>query len=77
MAKKKTIYKSPGIFVQEMDEGWIYPDFQIYCPKCYIELRQTFEKMQYCYNCKDGVFFLTKEEMRESKINRLTNESNE
>lgn len=71
MAKNKTIYKSPGIFIQEKDKGWIYPDTQIHCSQCYNILRQTFEKRQYCYNCGTDVSILTKEDMRLEKINKL------
>jgi len=58
----------------EMYVDYWYGDLKLYCPKCYLELRQTFEERQYCINCKTDVHHITKEEMRVYKINNLINE---
>lgn len=46
-------------------------DYHIYCPNCYSELLKTYSLRQYCLSCNTDVLYITKNELREHKLNEL------
>lgn len=67
----KKIFVSPGIYTIEHDISIVSSGRIVFCAKCLNRHMSTYDEEIYCHVCNEETKVITKEELRNIKIDKL------